>query len=1112
MAENPHNLIKNGSFEEWYNDSLPLYWSKTGSPTITKENSGLDRNNFDNSAAVKIVTDAANEGIQITLSNLKANTAYRIQCRAKVESSDDDTAVLDVDGESGSFIPDTTTSEGWDDLAGTFTTTAAPADITIKLMGQGDNDTVYFDNVILVEGSTTYAFAPYPLDLLPTRNINPANLIRNGSFESWSNGGYSAPDGWTFYSSGGSTITCSGAGSVNRVCGEYSAALNAQTYSTATYLSQQISPPPMRGNKKLTLSCWVKCNTANKARIRLANQYTTAVWSNYHTGSDTFELLTATIECPPIDSSNYIIAVELYVEGGASVVAYFDGACLSIGDNVPFAFSPNALDLGGEVYGDLKLLKGVGITDKDGDTKIQLEESADEDKIRFDTNGTERMIIDNTGVGIGLGGTAPTEKLDVSGNIKLAGDLKMDDDARNIKIKDNTSAALTIKEGTTPYLDFKTTDADEKINFYKDIVSNDGATVKGLPAVTDDGDAIGKGQQAGGELGGTYPNPVVLLTQGVEASMPPSGLVAGQMYFATDTKKLYRAVDATTWAEVLRGETAIRLAQLFEKAHNSLSGIGANDHHNQSHGDADHTETYLKSGAAAGGDLGGTYPNPNVVPMLGKTNLLRNPGFEDWPIGTSITTISSTETPTADAWKFYGNYAKTVERESSIVRSGYSLKCALTSNYGYAFKIAYQTIANYKEFISAGTGLYITASIYVRSTAINGTRIYIRDKDSGDNSVQYSSYISSADTWQKLTVTKQINSDATKLEIGVIHDGGPSETIYVDEAVAVVGDYSSSGLTYNPAYNIGDQTHNDQRHSPITKDQESTTTGQNTILRLASGTVYTKLAQTFTPAVTGNIKWLSISLTKNSSPTGNIWLSIYNTSSGAPTTVIANAVSDYVRTENISGTQTVNFYFPQGITLTAGTLYALVLEGDYTQSNSNNIAWVGSGSSVYANGAAYGYTSPNWNTPPSTGTAVYDFVFAEYYGGAPHTRVHSARMSSASSTSSGSFVAVSNMPLIKFNTIKYCDLLITFNSSWYHTTTGGYIFLNIDIDGTSLVSTGALALDRAVSVLEQFVSFTTVYKNLAPGAHTITLLFATNTGTVSLQGLYNNLVVQVIEQ
>ena len=37
------------------------------------------------------------------------------------------------------------------------------------------------------------------------------------------------------------------------------------------------------------------------------------------------------------------------------------------------------------------------IEDADGDTKIQVEESSDEDKIRFDTGGTERLVIDSGG-------------------------------------------------------------------------------------------------------------------------------------------------------------------------------------------------------------------------------------------------------------------------------------------------------------------------------------------------------------------------------------------------------------------------------------------------------------------------------------------------------------------------------------------------------------------------------------------------------------------------------------------------------------------------------------------------------------------------------------------
>lgn len=47
------------------------------------------------------------------------------------------------------------------------------------------------------------------------------------------------------------------------------------------------------------------------------------------------------------------------------------------------------------------------IADADDDTKIQVEEGTDEDKIRFDTAGSERMIITETGrVGIGLSNPA----------------------------------------------------------------------------------------------------------------------------------------------------------------------------------------------------------------------------------------------------------------------------------------------------------------------------------------------------------------------------------------------------------------------------------------------------------------------------------------------------------------------------------------------------------------------------------------------------------------------------------------------------------------------------------------------------------------------------------
>lgn len=52
------------------------------------------------------------------------------------------------------------------------------------------------------------------------------------------------------------------------------------------------------------------------------------------------------------------------------------------------------------------------LVDADSDTRIQVEESADEDIIRFDTAGTERMTIDASGF-VGIGDSTPTTILDV---------------------------------------------------------------------------------------------------------------------------------------------------------------------------------------------------------------------------------------------------------------------------------------------------------------------------------------------------------------------------------------------------------------------------------------------------------------------------------------------------------------------------------------------------------------------------------------------------------------------------------------------------------------------------------------------------------------------------
>jgi len=79
------------------------------------------------------------------------------------------------------------------------------------------------------------------------------------------------------------------------------------------------------------------------------------------------------------------------------------------------------------------------ITDTDGDTKVQVEESADEDIIRFDAAGSEAMLIDSNGnVGICTG--APQAKLHVAGGLRVD---------RSPYIGGGPLAPLNIEGGTT---------------------------------------------------------------------------------------------------------------------------------------------------------------------------------------------------------------------------------------------------------------------------------------------------------------------------------------------------------------------------------------------------------------------------------------------------------------------------------------------------------------------------------------------------------------------------------------------------------------------------------------------------------------------------------------
>ena len=117
-------------------------------------------------------------------------------------------------------------------------------------------------------------------------------------------------------------------------------------------------------------------------------------------GSD----ITFTLSAAPANENN----TQVYVGG-----VYQEKATYSVsGTTLTFSEAPaNGVSIEVMSIAVGQINSAIQLSDADGDTKIQVEESADEDKIRFDTGGTERAIINSTGLGIGT--TTPSQILNV---------------------------------------------------------------------------------------------------------------------------------------------------------------------------------------------------------------------------------------------------------------------------------------------------------------------------------------------------------------------------------------------------------------------------------------------------------------------------------------------------------------------------------------------------------------------------------------------------------------------------------------------------------------------------------------------------------------------------
>jgi len=174
--------------------------------------------------------------------------------------------------------------------------------------------------------------------------LSTRNLHDNGDFKDWSAGASSAPDGWG----------PSGVGVVIRrnsasYIGDYACDVVAPS-GNATQIESSPFPSTEKGadyyqSRQMTVSGWVKCDTANKARIQM-NCGPQVFSTDYHTGSGDWEYLKRT-QVLASNTSQLYVNCRLESGGDWGVVASgtFDGISLVEG-GLALPWLPNARQWG----------------------------------------------------------------------------------------------------------------------------------------------------------------------------------------------------------------------------------------------------------------------------------------------------------------------------------------------------------------------------------------------------------------------------------------------------------------------------------------------------------------------------------------------------------------------------------------------------------------------------------------------------------------------------------------------------------------------------------------------------------------------------------------------
>ncbi len=288
--------------------------------------------------------------------------------------------------------------------------------------------------------------------------------------------------------------------------------------------------------------------------------------------------------------------------------------------------------------------------------------------------------------------------------------------------------------------------------------------------------------------------------------------------------------------------------------------------------------------------------------------------------------------------------------------------------------------------VSATTGELFTASRY--NTDVVGNLVFLKTSVSGAGDVWTGNVQKVAQTFRGLRVRTHPDLDVAATKVAVLgldevimNDG----TRYQPTAFPLVADISAAGAggldfgteqpsTWYDYYLIGKSStraisdlrtifHRSKDYFKDTSFETPFDTSRG--LRIATGTATDKIAQGFQLATAGKVEFIDITLARVGAVSGRIWLTIEASVVGAPSgTPLATSDKLDASVMNTTSVIYTRFIFRTPATLSAGTQYHMVLQGDYSRSDTVNVIWGGVVAGSYANGSSQDFNGTTWAATP----------------------------------------------------------------------------------------------------------------------------------------------------